>query len=399
MRPPQRFSLVVVVCAILVVVRSTSAAEPEQGTALETEVKGEVATYADSDSVSVVSPSVAATVSAPLDGWSAGGSYMVDIVSAASVDIVSTASGRWNEVRHAGTLHAQYKPGAWGASVSGAVSREPDYLSLSGGGAITADLAHKTVTPKLGYTYSHDIAGRSGTPFSVYSLALDRHTLTAETLLLADRETVVTLDADAIFEVGRQEKPYRYLPVFAPGVAAGIPVGASIDTVNALRLPGRVAERLPTTRQRYAFAARLAQRLADSTFVLTERVYADSWGMHASTTDLKMVFDVSRRLWVWPDFRAHFQNGVSFWQLAYTGSVDANGTLRVPKLRTGDRELGPISAGSFGAGAHWNFGSGSDPTKLALILLTDATITHYHEALFTDQRLSMFSALQLEASF
>ena len=391
----QRLPFFVVLSALLAVATPGSA----QQSNVSTDVKGEVATYADTDSVSVVSPSVAATIRSPLDGWSAGGSYLVDIVSAASVDIVSTASGKWHEVRHAGTLHAQYKPSTWGASVSGGVSREPDYLSLSGGGAITADLAGKTVTPKLGYSYSHDTAGRSDTPFSVYSLELDRHTVTGEVLLLLDRETVITGDVDAIFEVGNQEKPYRYVPLFAPDVVDRVPVGASIATVNALRLPGRVAERLPTDRQRYAVSGRLAQRLADTTFILFERLYGDSWGMRASTTDLKLVFDLSRRLWIWPEFRAHFQNGVSFWKLAYEGSMDADGTLRVPALRTGDRELGPLSAGSFVAGGHWNIGGGADPSNLALILITDATITQYHQALFIDQRLSLFSALQLEATF
>src|SRR3970282_1080485 len=117
-------------------------------------------------------PAVRAEVADPLSGWSANGTYLVDIVSAASVDIVSTASPNWVELRHAGTLSAGYKPAEIGGSVSGAISSEPDYLSLVGGGGVSWDISRKNATLELGYSYGHDVAGRNGTPRSVYSLEL-----------------------------------------------------------------------------------------------------------------------------------------------------------------------------------------------------------------------------------
>src|SRR3954447_5628661 len=47
----------------------------------------EVSAYTDSDAVHVLSPTVAGSVGDDLAGWSIGGSYLVDAVSAASVDI------------------------------------------------------------------------------------------------------------------------------------------------------------------------------------------------------------------------------------------------------------------------------------------------------------------------
>lgn len=383
---------------MLTVSASTQGQESAKSS-IATSVKSEFATYTDTDSVTVVSPSVSASVHDPLSGWTAGGSYLVDIVSAASVDIVSTASGRWTEVRHAGTVHGEYKPADLGVSAVGSVSREPDYLSLTGGGGVRMDLSDKNITPQLTYTFGHDTAGRSGTPFSVYSLELDRHSLNATLGLVLDRETVLDFSGDAVFEIGHQEKPYRYIPLFAPNVAPQVPVGASVSVVNALRLPGRTAERLPTTRQRYAVSARLGQRLADTTLIASERLYTDSWGQKASTTDMRLVFDLSRRLYVWPQLRAHLQTGVSFWQLAYVGGIALDGSLNVPDLRTGDRELGPLSAGSGGLGARWNVGPAVDPSALGLNFLVEGTVTHYSEALFIDQRLALFGALQLEAAF
>jgi hypothetical protein len=75
---------------------------------------------------------VSGAVRDTLSGWSASGSYLVDVVSAASVDIVSTASPSWQELRHAAALEATYQPGTLGAKFGGSVSSEPDYLSAGG---------------------------------------------------------------------------------------------------------------------------------------------------------------------------------------------------------------------------------------------------------------------------
>lgn len=377
--------------------KEVHAAPPTQSSSsVATRAKAETSAYTDTDNVSVLTPSVALDLHDPLAGWAASATYLVDVVSAASVDIVSTASGRWQEVRHAATLRGAYKPYDIGGSVSGAISSEPDYLSLTGGGGVTLDLAKKTVMPALDYSFSHDVAGRTGTPFSVYSLELDRHTLSAHVELLLDRETVINVSTDAVLEIGHQEKPYRYVPMFAPSVAPTITSGLSVDRVNTLRLPVRVEERVLTKRQRFAWSGRLAQRLEDSTFVVSERLYADSWGQKATTTDLKMVFDVSDRLYVWPHLRAHIQSGVSFWRLAYV--ADPN-ELSLPRYRTGDRELSPLATGAIGAGAHLNVGSAIDPSRDAFVFQVEGMGTRFSQALFTDQRLALFASTQFEASF
>src|SRR5690348_7140510 len=77
-------------------------AESSGGGGTIVKAKSEVSAYADTDSVSVFTPGLEAEIKDPLSGWSATGSYLVDIVSAASVDIVSTASGHWTELRQAG---------------------------------------------------------------------------------------------------------------------------------------------------------------------------------------------------------------------------------------------------------------------------------------------------------
>lgn len=362
----------------------------------EWQTRAEFATYQDSDAVTVFTPAVFAKVNDALSGWSASGSYLVDIVSAASVDIVSSASPHWREVRQAAELGVGFKPEEFGVTLTGSVSSEPDYLSAGGNAAATFGLARKLATLEVGGSYSHDIAGRKNTPFSVYSLELNRYGAFSSCEIVVDRATTFTPMLDFVLESGRQEKPYRYLPLFEADVAPRVPAGASPALVNVLRLPGRVAERVPDERRRLAMSGRLAHRFQRSTLVFLERLYTDDWGLWATTSDARFVVDVSRRLSVWPRARYHAQSGVSFWQHAYVGHVETT-VVDVPSLRTGDRELGPIWSATLGPGARWEMG-GRNPI-LAVLVELESTYTRYEDALYIDHRWSAFGTIQLEARF
>ncbi len=381
------------------VVGPSARADESHHSATIVHAKAETSTYADSDSVAVNTPGVEASVENPLAGWSVSGSYLVDIVSAASVDIVSTASPHWTEIRHAATFSAKYKPHLFGGGVSAAISREPDYLSLSAGGNVSLDLDDKNVVPLLGYSYTHNTAGRHTTPFSVYSHVYSTHTINGALELVLDPSTLVTFVSDVILERGNQAKPYRYIPLFAPGVADTVPLGASGQLVNQMRLPGKVIENLPLSRNRFALTARLAQRLSASTFIISERGYADDWGQKASTTDMRFVVDMGKRFYLWPHLRLDVQSAVSFWKRAYTAQLGPDGLVNVPSLRTGNRELGPLLTTTFGGGFRWNIGPDLSPRDWSIVFLIEASETNYRDALYIKNRLSGFSALELEATF
>jgi hypothetical protein len=265
----------------------------------------EVSGYADTDHVTVLTPALSGSYSNASRGTTASGSYVVDVVSAASVDIVSTASERWTEVRHAGELSLDYMPSDTGATLSGGVSREPDFFSWSLGGSVRTELDDGRVTPSIGYAFSADTAGRSGTPYSVYALRLQRHTTMAAAEFILNRSSRLALVFGVVLESGRQEKPYRYLPLFSEANAEAIDAGASVARVNSLRLPGRVSERVPKDRQRFALTGDWAWRGTQSTVRVNERLYTDSWGLDATTTDLSLAYDL------FPRFYAHPPNSAS----------------------------------------------------------------------------------------
>jgi hypothetical protein len=273
---------------------------------------------------------------------------------------------------------------------SASFSVEPDYTSIVGGLAITQDLLAKNLTLLGGYEHGHDIAGRSDTPYSVFAHVIDHDTFKAGLTGVLDPATIATGLVEASFERGDTSKPYRYIPLFAPGVA--VANGASIDTVNAIRLPERVLEQLPTTRQRFAITGRLAHRFAASTLRVEERLYDDSWALFASTTDARFLVDLSRRLELGPHLRFHGQKAVSFWQRAYVLQPGYD----FPALRTGDRELGPLFGGTAGGTLRIGLGDGADPMKWALGVDANATYTRYLDDLYVTSRTSFIGGVSLE---
>ena len=110
---------------------------PQKGKNIVVKAGFDVAGYADTTHVYVTSPAINASITSPTAGWNIGGSFLVDVVTAASPDIVSEASSHYKEQRYAGVLSGGYKPGKYGAQATIAVSDEPDYLSMTGGLAVT----------------------------------------------------------------------------------------------------------------------------------------------------------------------------------------------------------------------------------------------------------------------
>ncbi|HEY2510389.1 MAG TPA: DUF3570 domain-containing protein [Polyangiaceae bacterium] len=354
----------------------------------------ELASYADSDHVSIFTPSISGGVDNVTQGASLRGSYLVDVVSAASVDIVSTASKGFHEVRQAGALEFEYKPHDFGVTVGASTSVEPDYVSYGVGVAATLDLNERNTTLLLGYGYGHDTAGRSTTPFSVFSRVIEHGTLNAGLTQVVNRSTVASVAADLVLDDGDQSKPYRYIPMFDPAAAAKAPLGASIAWVTANRAAERPLEQLPLSRQRFAVTGRLGHRFEASTLRLEERVYADSWLLLASTSDVRWIFDLGRRFAFWPHARLHMQSGVDFWQRAYsTGSATG---WDLPEFRTGDRELGPLRTLTGGGGLRVFLGSNADPQAWSLAFQADAMYTSFLDDLYLTERTGVIGSLTFE---
>jgi tetratricopeptide (TPR) repeat protein len=347
--------------------------------------------YTDNFNTTVVSPAAFLSFENPTAGYSLGASFVVDVVSAASPDIVATASRRWNEVRYAGTLSGDVKIKTARVGINGALSIEPDYIARSVGAAISTDLHSKMITPTLAYNFGFDILGKVQTPLDVFRQDIYRHSIDAGVSFVIDASTVVVAGATAEFVLGDTSKPYRHIPMFASNVAQQIPAGATAELLGSFRLPFAPLEQLPTDRQRYALFGRGSKRFEKATIRGDERLYVDSWGQLASTTDARYYYDLNDNVRLGGHVRFNVQGPVSFWKRAYTSAPLATGGWSIPQFRTADRELGPLIGVTAGANFRVAFAQ-----VFSLQLQAEGLYNQYLDHIYVFNRLGLFTAATLE---
>ncbi len=358
----------------------------------------EISGYTDTIDVHVLTPAVRGAVASPTNGWNVGASYLVDVVTAASPDVVASASRRFQDVRHAVDVTGGYKPGRYGAQAAASYSQERDYISRTLGLTAIADVKDKAATPTLGYAYQWNTIGRAGTDYDVFSRAFAVHEITAGSTFILGPTKLLAVGAGVALESGNQSKPYRYIPLFEPGVS--VPVGASVDEVNRARLPTKPLEQLPLDRQRLSLTARYIARIgARSTLRLEERIYRDTWAITASSSDIRYLVDVGSRFRVGPHARVHIQSGANFYRRIYGGVLDPDGFASLPAFRTTDRELSPMVGLTGGGTARCAITRPGEKLQVALFLSADALYNHYFNSLYLTDRLAGYGTIGIEADF
>lgn len=354
--------------------------------------------YLDTTAVRVLTPGIRGSVASPTAGWNVGAGYLLDVVTAASPDVVSTASRRFADTRHVGTVNGGYQPGRFGAQAFGSISSESDYVSRTLGVTVNAELLEKQLTPQLGFSHTWDTIGRAGTPYDVFSNSLKAEEITAGATIVMSPTSLMVLGTSVALESGDQSKTYRYIPLFAPGVS--VPAGASAETVNRARLPAKPLEQLPLDRQRFSVGGRFIQRTTSSTTLrLEERLYTDTWGVKATSTDARYMMDRSARLRIWPHARIHVQSGATFYKRVYGATLNSDGSASLPMFRTSDRELSPMFGVTLGGGIRFAITDPSDKFQLAVVATADGLFNYYFNTLYLRSRLAGYGTIGLEADF
>ena len=272
-------------------------------------------------------------------------------------------------------------------------SIEPDYVSYGGQAAVSVDLDEKLVVPRLAYELRRDFIGKGGTSFDVFRHTVDAHSIDLSTTLVLSPKTLLVVGMTGGMEHGDPSKPYRHIPMFAPDAAKQVREGMPVAEVNRLRLPVRPLEQLPLERYRWATSARFARRVGESTLRLEERLYVDSWGLEATTSDLRWLVDLGTRVRVWPHARFHLQSAATFQKLAYVADVDARGNLALPLHRTGDRELGALVSATLGGGLRVALTGPEDKLQLGVSLSGDTMLTRFFDALYVRDRAAVYGAV------
>jgi len=382
---------------------------PQNQKSLVVRVAGDMSGYTDTNSVAVYTPAINASLVSPTAGWNLGGNFLVDAVSAASPDIVASASPPFTEYRYAGGVTGGYKPGLYGAQASLSTSSSPDYVSYTAGGRVTAELFEKRVTPTIGYAYSYDRVGRGPNnylnDFNPLKGYIHTHEIEAGVTFILSPTALLVVGGTVSIERGDGSQPYRYIATFDPEfVAPFVPSGATVDLVNRTRLPVKPLEQLPTERDRFAVGFRYNKRLDRATLRIEQRFYNDTWGMKASSTDGRYMLDLSRTLRVWPHLRFHGQTDTNFYNLAYTAvlpppGAPGGGQIVVPLYRTGDRELSPLITATAGGGIRLNLGEPEGEVKYGIMFVGDIMYTRYLKALYVTARTAVYGSIGFDVEF
>jgi hypothetical protein len=196
------------------------------------------------------------------DRVSLSGSYYLDAVSNASIDVVTQAS-RFKETRHAFELGVDYVVRDTLISLGVARSDEPDYIARNASIDIAQEVFGGMTTVSLGFSRGTDDVSKTGAPefrdkadHWQYRLGL--------TQILSPR-WLASINAEALSDSGFLANPYRAARVF----------GASVP------------ERHPRTRTARAVKLRTIGELGTADAIRAEyRYYWDTWDVRAHTAEL-----------------------------------------------------------------------------------------------------------------
>ncbi len=329
--------------------------------------------YGDDDGVLVISPTTAGGVA--LGEATVDGRVTLDIISAASVDLVTAASpDGYEEVRTEVGVGGGWNFGeGLQSSATYGYSTEPDFETHSVGVAQAVDLFRRHSTLTAAYAYSRSVVGRSGD--ESFAELRSTHTLDGTWSQILTRYTAADLSYGLAWSRGYHANPYRYVRLYEAGAA---------DYATAL------TEAAPDERLRHVATARVRTRLADALFgVLDYRFYGDSWEMRAHTVTGRLSKGLlGDALTVSVEGRGYLQSAVSFYRARYETFPEA------PVLRTQAKELGPMWTALGGLHLEWSLPVGL-PDSLRLGAGADVLHIRYPDFELLEGRTALIGTADL----
>jgi hypothetical protein len=280
--------------------------------------------YTDNDHTTVVSPLVQGSADVTPDTSVTLG-YVADVVTSASVDIVSQASPTTiHDTRHQVSTGVTHQLGSLKLMGNYSFSRENDYLSHTIAASLEQELNDKNTTLALGYGLSLNTVGRRDD--LNFSRGLDVHSISASWTQTVTPRVLTQLTYELGYASGFQSSPYRF-----------VPIRASIDAAP----DAWVMETDPDTRFRHALVFGINRALGETDSVQADyRIYHDTWGITSHTIGARYFVALSKSVELRFRNRFYTQDAASFYQDSYAMPM---------KYITYDRELSPLWSETVGA--------------------------------------------------
>jgi hypothetical protein len=240
------------------------------------------------------------------DVWEVQASAAVDIITGASAQLVSNATGRpvqtitgasISDRRTTGDVKVARRFGEFTLAVSRAISKEEDYRSHAFGVEARLDLDQRNTTLAAGFGKSNDRVG------SADNLELDERRDTREYLVGVTRVLSPLALVQSTVSVARGKgwynDPYKLTLTFFPEP----------------QLPALVADLRPDHRSTLAWLTRYRQHFpgAGGTLQADYRFYRDDWGIRAHTLDVAWQQALGERWALRPGIRYYTQDAADFY--------------------------------------------------------------------------------------
>ena len=257
------------------------------------------------------------------------GNYYIDMISSASIDVVTTASP-YTEERKQWSLGMDYLHGNTTMSVNYTSSEESDFDAETVSFSVSQDMFGDLTTLTLSYALGDDLVRMSTDP--TFEEPLDRQIYGVGVTQILTKNMIAALNVETVTEEGYLNNPYRSVRYFD-----ALTGGYDFER-----------ELYPNTRTSTAAGFRMRYFLPYRAAVEGEyRFFTDTWDIEGHTASLSYIHP-------WKDFtftgkfRFHDQTGAHFYSDLFSGPQATN-------FRGRDKELSPLTSYTFMLQAAYEF--------------------------------------------
>ncbi len=265
------------------------------------------------------------------DKVSVWANYYVDMITSASIDVVTTAS-QYTEERDEASIGVDYLHGKTFMGLSYTNSEESDYTADSVRFGISQDFFGDLTTLGLSYAVGRDEVRRNGD--ATFSEKTDRQSYRLDLTQVITKHMIVNLNYEGVTDEGYLNNPYRQVRYLDAAEARGF---------------GYQGEVYPRTRTSSAFAVRAMYYLPYRAALKAEaRTFSDSWGIDAWNAEIAYTHPFDNGITVEAKYRYYEQTSADFYSDLFAFQSEQNFMAR-------DKELASFTTHSVGAGVSYTF--------------------------------------------
>jgi hypothetical protein len=263
--------------------------------------------------------------------YAVSASYYIDMVSSASIDVVTTASP-YSEERTQYGFGVEYLRGKVTYAAGFSNSKENDYNADTTSFSISQDMFGDLTTVQLAFSRGKDDVTRRGD--ALFRDQLDRWIYGVDISQIATKKLVLGLSWETITEEGFLNNPYRQVRYVDPDAARGY---------------SYELERYPRTRTGNAIGLRARYFLPYRAALQGDyRWYNDTWGIDSNTFEIAYTHPIGDRLMFDVHYRYYMQDAADFYSDLFPRENFQNFLAR-------DKELAKMDSQTLGFGVGYEF--------------------------------------------